>query len=263
MNSAAIEPTVSKPQTPTARKPWGPIAATLWALAIFLGTQFIAGVVLSIYPGLKHWSSAQADSWLQNSTAAQFVFTLLVEVMSVWCVLLLLRFYKAAIGVIGLLHVKLKDVWYAIIGFAAYFVSYLLLVSVLTQLIHSLNLNQQQNVGFQQATTTTDLVMAFISLVILPPIAEEIMFRGFVFTGFRRKFGFLLATLGTSILFAAPHLLEATSGGPLWVAGIDTFILSFVLCFLREKTGRLWAGMGVHALKNGVAFATLFIFHAH
>ncbi|MGH7237402.1 MAG: CPBP family glutamic-type intramembrane protease [Candidatus Saccharimonadales bacterium] len=47
------------------------------------------------------------------------------------------------------------------------------------------------------------------------------------------------------------------------MAGVDTFILSTVLCYLREKTGRLYAGIGVHALKNFVAFAALFLFHVH
>jgi hypothetical protein len=239
------------------------VAASLWAVAIYLVPQVVVGLLLSIYPALKGWDSAQANAWLTNSAAAQFVYTVLVEAMVIWFVLLLLRYYKTAKSAIGLVRARLQDIWYAAAGFVVYFVAFLVLVEVAHVLIPGLNVNQQQNVGFQQATTGISLAMAFASLVLLPPIAEEIIFRGFVYTGFRRKFGFVIATLGTSVLFAAPHLLEATSGGPLWVAGIDTFILSFVLCFLREKTGRLWAGMGVHALKNGVAFATLFIFHVH
>ena len=71
------------------------------------------------------------------------------------------------------------------------------------------------------------------------------------------------AIIITSLIFASPHLLESGSGGLLWIAGIDTFVLSLVLCWVREKTGRLYAGMGIHALKNTVAFISLFLLHVH
>jgi CAAX protease family protein len=242
-------------------KTWGPLAATIWAVFIYLVPQALVGVLLSIYPTLKGWSSNHINDWLTSSIPAQFVFTLFVEAISVGIVLFLLRHYKTSPRKIGLKRPKIQDAFYTLIGFAVYFVGYLVLLSVLQKIIPSLNVNQQQDIGFQTATAGISLVMAFLSLVVLPPVAEEIIFRGFVFTGFRRTFGFIAATLATSLLFAIPHLLESSNGGLLWIAGIDTFILSVVLCFLREKTDRLWAGMGVHMLKNFVAFASLFIFH--
>jgi uncharacterized protein len=175
----------------------------------------------------------------------------------------LLRYYRASFRLIGLARAKLWDLLYAGLGFGFYFILYVVVISIIAKSFPALNVNQQQNIGFQHVTTVSTIAMAFISLVVLPPLAEEIIFRGFVFTGFRRKFGFALAAIGTSILFAVPHLLESEGGGLLWIAGIDTFILSLVLCYVREKSGRLWAGMGIHAMKNGLAFATLFIFHAH
>ena len=246
-----------------ASVPWGPIASTLWAVVIYVVPLAITGSLLSIYPLLMHWNSQRTTNWLNNSISAQFIYTVIVEALAISIVWLLLRHYRTKPSAIGLKRAKLMDALYAIIAFAAYLVMYLVIVAVLEHLIPSLNTGQQQDVGFQNATATGSLVMAFISLVILPPIAEETIFRGFVFTGFRRKFGFALSAIGTSLLFAIPHLFESAGAGLLWIAGVDTFILSCVLCFVREKTGRLWAGMGVHALKNGLAFATIFIFHLH
>jgi membrane protease YdiL (CAAX protease family) len=71
----------------------------------------------------------------------------------------------------------------------------------------------------------------------------------------------LSAALLTSAIFAAAHLPEGGSGGPLYIAAIDTFILSLVLIYLRIKTGNLWASITLHALKNGVAFVALFVLH--
>jgi len=52
------------------------------------------------------------------------------------------------------------------------------------------------------------------------------------------------------------------SGEPLlWIAALDTFILSFVLIYLKEKTGSLWPPIGLHMLKNSLAFISIFILH--
>ena len=72
-----------------------------------------------------------------------------------------------------------------------------------------------------------------------------------------------MSALATSALFATPHLFESGSGGLLWIAGLDTFVLSLVLCYLRERTGRLWAGVGVHMLKNSIAFVSLYYAAIH
>jgi membrane protease YdiL (CAAX protease family) len=99
----------------------------------------------------------------------------------------------------------------------------------------------------------------FISLVVLPTIVEEILVRGFLYGGLRNKLRPVGAGLIASLIFAAAHL-QFGSGEPLlWVAAIDTFILSLFLIRLRETTGNLWSGMTVHFMKNGLAFTALFI----
>ena len=142
-------------------------------------------------------------------------------------------------------------------GFAAYFVLYIVGLVIAKALVPSLNLEQEQEIGFSTNTQGAALLPVFISLVILPPITEEIVARGFLFGGLRTKLPFAVAATITSVLFAAAHLGEA-SEGLLWIAAVDTFILSLVLCYLREKTGSLWPSIGVHALKNGLAFIVLF-----
>jgi membrane protease YdiL (CAAX protease family) len=131
------------------------------------------------------------------------------------------------------------------------------ILSVAKALVPSLNLEQKQELGFDMATTGKNLLPIFVSLVILPPVVEEIVTRGFLYTNLRSRVAIVPAAIITSILFAAAHLGEA-SDGLLWVAAIDTFVLSMVMCHLREKTGSLWPSMGVHFIKNGLAFFVLF-----
>ena len=81
--------------------------------------------------------------------------------------------------------------------------------------------------------------------------------RGYLYTGLRKRWSFVVAGLATSILFGAAHLLTGYSG-LLWAAAVDTFVLSIFLVYLREKTGALYAGMGLHALNNVLAFLVYF-----
>lgn len=251
-----------KPQgVSTAKVPWNPVVAVVAVILIFFVSQFVGGLVLSIYPALRHMSSAQANAWITNSIAAQFVYVVIAEGLTVLAVWQFLKHFHVSVKTIGIKRFKGADVLYALAGFGLYFVSYAILLQIVTKLIPSLNVNQQQQIGFSNASGVGQLVMTAISLVILPPIAEEILMRGFLYTSLRKSMPKIIAALITSIIFASGHL-EFGEGAPLlWVAAIDTFVLSLVLVYLREKTGRLWASMGVHALKNSIAFASLFIFH--
>jgi membrane protease YdiL (CAAX protease family) len=233
-----------------------PITSAILIILVFFASQLSAGVLIALYPGIKNWTGDQGQYWLQNSVIAQFVYILLAEFFAVWLVLWLLRRARIAKARIGLIRPVLIDVVWALAGYAAYFVCYLIIANIAG---HFINADQQQKIGFDGAHGR-ELIYVFASLVVLPPIAEEIMFRGFLFTSFRQKFRVRYAVILTSLLFGIAHL-QFGSGAPLlWVAALDTFTLSCVLCTLREKSGSLWPGIYLHALKNGIAF--IYLFHA-
>ena len=96
-------------------------------------------------------------------------------------------------------------------------------------------------------------MLAFLTLVVIAPIAEEMLFRGFFYGGLRRSFGIILSSLLVSVVFGALHMQ--------WNVGVNVFALSLVLCGLRELTGGIWAGVVLHMVKNAIAFYGLFIVH--
>jgi membrane protease YdiL (CAAX protease family) len=243
--------------------PWNPWLAVAATLFIYVFAQVAAIQVVAVYPALQHWTAKATDDWLTNDVIAQFLYVLLAELLTFLLIRIFLRIYRTSLSVVGLVKPKLEDISYALSGLVIYFPIYIAAATLISSLVPSLNVNQQQQLGFNAATGSLQLILVFVSLVILPPIVEEIVFRGFLYTSLRKKLPVVSAALATSLLFAAPHLLEGQGGGLLWIAGIDTFILSLVLCWLRQKTDRLYAGMGLHALKNFSAFASLFIFHVH
>lgn len=208
-------------------------------------------------------SNRQANDWLNNSTGAQFVYTLLFEGMLLGALYGFLKLYNQTFKVIGLKHPRWRDAMYGIIAVPLYYILYFVTVSVVSHFVPGLNVDQHQDIGFNDVHGVVAMLLTFISLVILPPLAEEIMFRGFLYSSFKKALPTALAVIFTSLIFASIHLLEGGSSGPLYIAAIDTFILSLVLIFLREKTGSLWASITLHGIKNGIAFVALFAIHLH
>jgi uncharacterized protein len=192
-----------------------------------------------------------------NSDAIQFLFLLISESSLALLTIYIVKRRGFNLSIIGLgRRVKLRDIGWAALGFIAIAVLIAIASGVINFISPNLK-NQQQNVGFNNISSSSANALAFIALVFLPPLGEETLLRGYLFSGLRKFWRFWPAMLVTSLMFAAPHLLE-TSSGLLWTAAVDTFLLSLVLCFLRERTGALYAGMLVHLLNNLIAFGVHF-----
>lgn len=143
-----------------------------------------------------------------------------------------------------------RAIFYTVMG-AGWYVALTFAVNILIKVIFpELDLDQKQEIGIQHLQSTTEFIVAYISLAIVPPIVEETLFRGFLFRGLRRSWSFLPSALLVSILFGLVH-------GQLNVA-IDTFCLSLVLCFVVEQTDSLIPVVLIHAFKNNLAFILLF-----
>jgi membrane protease YdiL (CAAX protease family) len=240
---------------------WSPWLAVVFVVVVFFASQFIAAILLSVYPALQHWSSARTNDWLNNSITAQFFYVLMAEALVVVALYWFLKFRRSSWRAIGFRRPKWRDLGWGLLIVPLYYITYIIIAAVGAALIPELNSNQAQQLGFDNPHGMAQLTLTFISLVILPPLVEETLMRGYLYGSLRKNMSKIGAALVTSIIFASAHL-EFGSGAPLlWIAALDTFVLSLFLVYLREKTGSLWAGMLVHALKNGIAFASLFIFH--
>lgn len=154
---------------------------------------------------------------------------------------------------IGLAHrPTLRMVPWALLSWGLYF-GLTIITTILLSLVHlpGLDLQQQQNVGFGHLTYGYEYIAAFVALVVLAPLFEEIIFRGYLYGRLRRDSSFFLSALLTSSAFALLHFQLNV--------GIDVFILSLFLCYVREKFDSIWPGVIIHAFKNGIAYLFLFI----
>ena len=237
---------------------WTPIQTIFLTVTTYLSSQIVASFIILTLPLALGWTSGDIQLWLKTATG-QFMYILLIESAVLLLIWRLLRFKKANFAYIGLAWPRLKDIGYAILGFGVYFLLYLIITVIVKAVFPDVDFGQNQKIGFESAQQNWELVLVFISLVVMPPIVEEILARGFLYTGLKTKLSLWPSVIITSAMFALAHL-QFGSGAPLlWVAAIDTFTLSLVLIYLREKTGNLGASIMLHMLKNGIAFVLLFV----
>lgn len=232
------------------------IAVTFFA---YFASQFFGAVILAFWARAVGRDAQTTLNGLETNTALQFGFFLIVEALTIYIIWWFLKRRGNSFKDIGLQRrPKKSDLGPAIGVFIVYFIA-LIAVTALASSLTGINTDQKQDLGFTGTKTNLELIMIFISLVILPPLAEEITVRGFLYTGLKAKFSKNIAAIAASVLFGIAHLQLGNGQAPLWIAAIDTMMLSMFLIYLREKTGALWSGMLVHGLKNGVAFLFLFV----
>jgi membrane protease YdiL (CAAX protease family) len=251
---------VAKPKTPSARAiTWGPLLAIIIPTAIYLLSQAVVGLLISIYPALQNWTNDNAETWLKHSLSIQLLFAVLVQAIAFGMLWWFLRLRHATFRTLGLVRPRLRDVGYALAGFAVYLPVLISVTSLIRAVAPRLSIDQKQNIGFDGAAGPA-LLAVFLCLVLLPPLLEECLFRGFMYLGLKTRLPKAGAFVLTSLLFALVHL-QIGNGAPLvWSAAIDTFVLSLVLIYLREATDSLWASIFLHAIKNSLAFLALFVF---
>jgi membrane protease YdiL (CAAX protease family) len=246
----------TQPKAP--RKKFNAVAAVVLTILIYIGAQIVAAVGVALYPELRRWSRDISLDWLQNSIYAKFFSVVVWGVATVWMVNICRRFYGITLKELGLVRPKWFDMLYSLAGFGVYFL--LLAVAIFgAEKLIGIDTHQAQQLGFSSSVSGYALVLTCISLVFIPPIVEEILCRGFLLRGLMNSMRIRWAAVITSMLFAVAHL-QFGSGEPLlWAAAIDTFVLSLVLVYLRIKTGSLWPAIGLHAIKNSLAFVAIFV----
>jgi membrane protease YdiL (CAAX protease family) len=251
----------SQPPAPrTGRSLPHPLVAFLITIASFLGSTILSGILIELLLIATGGNKLDPPQLFGSQVVLQFSYMLVAYVIMFCVAIAIMGGTRYSLRAVGLLRPRLKDIGHAALAFLAYIMVYLILVGIIQQLMPSLDLDQKQDIGFENLQGVY-LAIVFVLLVLIVPFVEEFLMRGLLFSSLRQKLKFGGSAIITSLLFAALHLGGGEAGaGPLWIAAIDTFVLSVVLCYLRERTGRLWAGIGLHAIKNGIAFAALFIF---
>ncbi|MDB5162257.1 MAG: hypothetical protein JWM52_765 [Candidatus Saccharibacteria bacterium] len=231
------------------KKAWMGLVLPLWVLASFFVVQIVLYLILHGLNNAGAPISSVNSSILSTVTGATIYVLTITMVIGLPWLIAKYRTSKADLG-INKFPVWL-DFLLAPAGLLIYFILSGILIVIASHVLTFVNFNEAQSTGFEQIYQNYEYVLAFITLVVLAPIAEEILFRGYLFGKLRKHLPLWLAILVTSLLFAFVH--------GAWNVGIDVFALSIVLCLLRVVSKSIWPSIMLHMLKNSIAFYFLFI----
>jgi membrane protease YdiL (CAAX protease family) len=220
-----------------------------WVLTGFIVASVLVALVVWAMPRLGVSFDGLSSTVVNTVLAAiVYILSLLIVVGVPW----LIKKSATTKDEIGITRLpSWMDILMAPAGFVVYFIVSGILTFTITQLVPGFDTNQVQQTGFENISQRYEYLLAFATLVILAPIAEEILFRGYLYGKLRKYVPVWAAILATSALFGFVH--------GQWNVGLDVFALSIILCTLREVTGNIWAGVLLHMFKNGIAFYFLFI----
>ncbi|MDQ1831460.1 CPBP family intramembrane glutamic endopeptidase [Massilia scottii] len=89
------------------------------------------------------------------------------------------------------------------------------------------------------------LVLEVMTIVVIGPIIEEIIFRGFILRRFRQKYQLSYAILASSLLFGALHIDQSF---------LSSFFHGIIYAILAARFASLYAPIFVHGAYNAITF---------
>jgi uncharacterized protein len=97
--------------------------------------------------------------------------------------------------------------------------------------------------AFTEADSPLLLATLVVMAVVVAPLTEEVMFRGYFYPVAKRYIGRAEAIIFSSLVFAVIHHNA--------MALLPLFVLAVLLALAYEFTGSIWAPIGIHTLFNG------------
>jgi membrane protease YdiL (CAAX protease family) len=93
------------------------------------------------------------------------------------------------------------------------------------------------------------ILLFYLTLGVLAPLCEESLFRGFLYSSLRRRFGVGVSAFASAALFASAHLDPG--------AVIPLLSLGLIFAFVFERTKSLVPSMIAHGLWNSGSFTVM------
>lgn len=223
------------------------LAITAWVGVAFFAAQIVVFLIAKVIIDSVNWSI--------NENMAQTVCMVISYALALLVIVLLakkvfgVKITRDSLGLRGL--PTWTDILLSPVGYIVSLLGAVAVVYVMQLILPVVNWSEAQDVGFNNVISSADRIITFVALVILAPLMEELIFRGYLYGRLRTKMSALPAIVLVSVLFGVMH--------GQWNVGIVVGVMSVILCIAREMTGTIYAGILMHMIRNGVAFYMLYI----
>lgn len=157
----------------------------------------------------------------------------------VWFFALFLR--KSSFKDLGLRYYSIwKTIWYTFLSLMVIFALSFLYVFLLNSLFGIEAPSSAVDKLIMEGDVSTNILLVVVVLV--APFAEEIFFRGYLYSAFKKAWGVNAGLFLSSLLFAMAHM-ELYSFIPI-------FFIGWILAYIFEKTKSLFPIIFLHAVYN-------------
>lgn len=195
----------------------------------------------------------QAAQFLQllddGDVRAAFAFIVVDALGSIGLIWYFLKRYGANVSDLGLRKFNpIRAVFEIAATIIVFLIAATAIIWLVSELVPSFNPDEVQENEFTGAGPQFQLYSLF-ALVILPPLIEEVVFRGFIFPAFAKRWGIWVGAFLSSFLFGLAHLQANV--------GIYTLVLGLLLCIMYVRFGSIIPGMILHMVNNYLAYMAL------
>jgi len=234
------------------------------AIAILIIAQFVGLLVILLYTDFSalraNLSSKEVIDSLKPSAfwVAELVSSNALIGLCLYCVT---GRYRLPLAALGFKYKNLiRNIIFAILMTILLLVAEQVIINLavyIGKLFTTVNIEQliqqearEQLKGIPTNASDSIIVLVVFVLLILVPVAEEMLFRGIAYVALRGKFGKIGGLLLSAILFAGLHGLVFHF--------VPLFFLGVGLAYLYERTRSLIPCIIVHVLINFVAMIASF-----
>ena len=224
-----------------APRPWGYAATFAWVLlaaALAVGVSAVVLALTSVGP-LEDSADLMSDGPLVSgltfvSTAVEIGVVALAAHFAGW----------RPADYLALVIPDGRAVLTPVVSMAVFLLGYDALTSLLNQdVVSSFQLDT-----YRSARAAGFLPMLWIAFVIVAPLGEEIIFRGFLYRGWARSPRSLAPAIAViSALWAMMHVQYD------WLGILQIFLLGLLLGWARWRSGSTLLAVGLHGLANAWA----------
>lgn len=227
---------------------WSILLKSFGWMVLYLGLQIVtAGIITPMYISSIDYSKdiiEEIDRILPNAVLLSVIFSGLLFGVIYW--LRYRKSHKEQPRMRTLAITPKTMVLSVVIGFAMVFVSNLILAlfNPLTMMVGMDFYMEQLNL-ISQLISGTALPLAIVSVGIIGPIVEEVIFRGLIFYYFQKRYSVKTAIIIQAILFGVIHLNLAQASYAM--------IIGIFLGFAYVYTQSIWVPIIIHVVNNIVA----------
>ena len=216
------------------------------ALDAVISLVFLTVVLVGIYFGsAKLFEIFGGKQFFNSSSISNISFTVLYGIQVilmlgvVW--FFAIRRRRSTLRDLGLKYYSIiKTIWYCFISLLVIFLVSFLYVFLMNSLFGIEAPSSKIEVLVRNRSISSNILLVVVAVI--APLSEEVFFRGFLYSAFKKSWGINVALFLSSFLFAIVHL-ELYSFIPLMIIG-------WLLAYLFEKTKSLMPAIFLHSVYN-------------